>query len=455
MAVFNVLLAVYVIRALGATEYGKFSIALSFVFLFSTLFDFGLSTAVTREFSLEPNDQKHFPAILTLKTLFGLGLTALITGLSFLTKSDPVIRNATIILCIYGFAMEGTYLFYSLARARQQMEIEAAFRVLQILLLVLLVAVAMWVNRSVLALSAAYAGATSITLLSVALYFRHSCSVSLRPAFNAAIWRRFLLIGLYLALAKGAGDVMTYTDSVLLGYFGLVTETGMYNAVLKVNKLVLLPMAFITGALFPTLITILRESKEKFAKYYRLWMKGTIFFSVFVLFVILAAADRIILVVFPPEFLAATTALKLLTVMAVLVYINNVYYQILLICGQQKRLFYVILAASLINVILNLILIPRYGIDGAATATVVTYSTILCQYVFLSRKHTVINPIEPAFVLTLGAAIISGIVVWRGLSAMGGLNLFLAVFLATAIYALLFGGLSKMGRYLVPKVNPV
>jgi O-antigen/teichoic acid export membrane protein len=452
-AVANVFLAVYVIRVLGATEYGKFSIALSFVFLFSTLFDFGLSTAVTREFSLEPENQKHFSAIFTLKALFGVALTIVIAGLALLVTPDTIVRESIIVLCIYAFAMEGINLFYALFRARRQMEMEAGFRILQIVLLVLLVGVTMLFERSVLGLSLAYAASTVVTLVCIAVCFKWGSSISLRPVVDLGVWKKFLWIGFYLALAKGAGDVLTYTDSLVLGYFGMVTETGMYNAMLKINKLVLLPMTFVSGALFPTLIAILRESQEKFARYYRGWMKGTIFFSVCVVFVFLAEADRIILFVFPQDFLPAATALKLLTVMAMLVYINGVYYQVLLISGQQKAIFYVILSTSIINVTLNILLVPRLGINGAAIATVATYAVILCQYAFLIWRRTCVNPVEVTFVLTFGFAVISGLLMWWGISAMGGLNLLVLLFLAAGIYSLSFTGLNKIGRYLVPGVS--
>jgi len=450
---FNVFLAVYAIRVFGPTEYGKFAFALSFVFLFSTLFDFGLSTAVTREFAGLPEEERHFPDILTLKTLLSVGVVLLIVGLSYFISDDRLIHKIIMVLCVYGLSLEGVYLFYAFFRARQQMEIEAAFRVLQVCLLCASVVAVICFKPSILNLSLAYMASTVCTLLAVVIFFlKCDYSVVLCPAFNTSVWKKFFSIGLYLALAKGAGDITTYTDSVLLGYFGMVKETGLYNAMLKINKLVLLPMGLITAALFPTLISILRESNERFNRYYKAWMKGTIFLSVLLLFVVLAEADRIVLAVFSADFLPASTALKLLIMMAVLVSIHNVYYHILLISGQQKRIFYTFLSAAIINVILNLFLIPRFGINGAAIASVITHSVILCQYLFLCSKYTIIKPIESGFILVFLAAIISGLLMWWGASAMANVNLFVSLLVATLIYALLFAGLTRMSRGLVSDV---
>jgi O-antigen/teichoic acid export membrane protein len=453
VAVANVFLVVYVIRVLGATEYGKFAYALSFVFLFSTLFDFGLSTAVIREFAGRPDEEKHFSAILTLKVLLGMGVVVLIAIATHFITADRLVRQVILVLCAYGFAQEGTNLFYALFRARQQMEIEAVFRVLQTLLLCLFVVVVLLYAPTVLNLSFAYAASAALALLAVLVLILRTHSALLRPAFDRSVWKKFLLIGFYLALAKGAGDITTYTDSVVLGSYGMVEQTGLYNAMIKITKLVHLPVGFLTAALFPTLIVLLKESNEKFTKYYRAWMKGTIFFSVLVLFVFLVEADKIILLVFSADFLPATTALKLLIVMSVMVFIYNVYYHILLMSGQQKKIFYTTLVGALINLIANILLIPKYGINGAAIATVATHFGTLCLYVVWSRKYTVVEPIEPGFILTLGAAVISGILMWWGVSAMSGLSLLVVLSAAAVMYSILFTGLSRIGQYLVQLVQ--
>src|SRR5205823_10124046 len=62
----------YVIRLLGSYEYGKFAFAFAFVSLFSTLFDFGLSPVVTREFAKDQKQELSFSAILGLKVAIGL-----------------------------------------------------------------------------------------------------------------------------------------------------------------------------------------------------------------------------------------------------------------------------------------------------------------------------------------------------------------------------------------------
>lgn len=450
-AVFSVFLSVYIIRVFGASEYGKFVFALSFVFLFSTLFDFGLSTAITREFAGRPEEEKHFSGILTLKALFGIGVVVLIAIAAHFITADRLIRQVILVLCVYGFAQEGTNFFYALFRARQQMEIEAVFRVLQIFLLCLFVVVALLYAPTVLNLSFAYAASAAFTLLVVLVLVMRTRSALLRPAFDRAVWKRFLLIGFYLALAKGAGDITTYTDSVLLGYLGMVRETGLYNGVLKIDKLVLLPMGLVAGALFPTLIAILRESQEKFAKYYAAWMKGTIFFSVLVLFLVLAEADRITVFIFSPDFLPAVNALKLLTVMAAIIYGYSVYYFVLLIFGQQKGIFYSVLSGALINVILNMLLIPRYGINGAAIATVATHFVILCQYSVLMLRNTPMNPFRPEFIAALAIAAVSGLLMYWVMSAIGRTraNLFVCMLVGAFVYSLLSVGLNKVGRRFV------
>ncbi len=416
--VVNFFLTVYVIRVFGATEYGKFAFAFSFVAIFSTLFDFGLSTAVTREFAGQREKEGHFSDVMTLKVVLGVGVALLVIVGSFFISSDGLVRGMVVVLGIYMLLLEVINLFYALIRARQRMEVEAAFRFVQVLSLCAAVVAVIFFSPSILNLSLAYVGATLATLVLLLLFFlfKESSGIRLRPSFNASVWKVFLAIGWYLALAKGVGDITTYTDSVLLGYWGMNTENGWYNAAVRLNRLALFPMAMVSSAIFPALVGILRESREKFLRCWKFWMKWTVFFAIMFCFGVLAKADEIISFTYTEDFLPAAIALKILILMATLVYINNLYYHVLLIFDHQKRIFYALLCGAIMNVLMNLILIPRMGINGAALATVLTHLAILFFYLVWTAEYTIVRPFDGESILTFSVGVASGLVMYGGLA---------------------------------------
>jgi len=205
----NFLLSVYVIRSFGASEYGKFAFALSFVFLFSTFFDFGLSTAVIREFARDKSEERHFSDIFTFKAIFGAFVVVCIGVLAFFITSDPLIRKMIFILCVHIFLFEALNFIYSLFRARQRMEIEAFFRFIYIFILGGAVLLVLFTTPTILNLSIAYMVATFFTLFFavIVLFLKTDIGFIFKPSFNITVWRSFLAIGFYLALSKaGNGD---------------------------------------------------------------------------------------------------------------------------------------------------------------------------------------------------------------------------------------------------------
>src|SRR2546426_1649332 len=117
-------LTLYVVRVLGTIAYGKFTFAFAFVSLFSTLFDFGLTPVVTREFAKNPREEWHFPALLALK--LGLGCFLLSTGavVAYFITPDPIVRRLVIVLAAAIWISEASATYYAFFRSRQRMEYE-------------------------------------------------------------------------------------------------------------------------------------------------------------------------------------------------------------------------------------------------------------------------------------------------------------------------------------------
>lgn len=448
----NFLLAVIVIRRFGDVKYGEFIFAFSLVSLLSVFFDFGLSTAVTREFARNQYEDRHFSSLLTLKLFLGFLVLLVILGASLLVTQDKLVRKITLILGFYIFTLELLNLFYAVFRAKQKMEIEAFFRISNIFVLIGAVLSVIYLRSSIVSLSYAYVGANFATLVIILFTFilGNKIKLSFRPAFNLPIWKEYLLIGWYVALAKGVGDVTMYIDSVMMGYQDQIAETGWYNAAVRINRLILFPMAMIATAVFPALITALKESKEKFIKLWKLWNKVNIFLAAILSSIVFINADKIIETLYTPSFKPAGTTLKILVFMALITYIHVLYYHILLIFDQQKKIFFVVLVGALINVVLNLILIPRFSLYGASIATVITHLAILLQYWRLTPKETFIKPFDAEFIFVLSISIISGISMCLivSVSKFVETNLFLSISYSALIFSLLFAGLHRIGTKL-------
>lgn len=447
--VLNFVIIIFVIRNLGVTQYGKFAYALSFVSIFSTLFDFGLATTVTRDFSRDQEKERYFLDLIVLKTILGSIISVCIIALAIFTINDVDIRRSILILTFYIFTMELTNLFYAFFRARQRMEIEATFRCVHILLQTIIVLILIYLGLSVVALSVAYVGAVTIILACISLYFFWKMEVSIpyKLSLNKHVWKEFLAVGIFIALAKGGGDVIVYADSLMLGQFGRIEDVGLYNAISRINGMILFPMALITSAIYPTLIAVLRESKEKFVKFWEAWVKIAMFFSVLLCFMTIAKADQIIIFLYSKQFLSGASALKILVFVAAIVWISSAYYHLLLIFDKQRAILLATMIGMLVSLGLNFVLIPRLGLCGAAITAVSTHAVIFFQYLFLTGTRTFVKPFSKAIVISFTVSVISGGVMYLFLIYIP-INLWLSIICGTIIYGVSFLFIQKF----LPKI---
>ena len=83
-------------------------------------------------------------------------------------------------------------------------------------------------------------------------------------------------------------------------------------------------------------------------------------------------APRIVDFMYGASFFPSILALQILMVMAGILLFYAGFYGILIVANHQKKLIWVTLFGAVANIILNLILIPKYSLYGAAVASVMT-----------------------------------------------------------------------------------
>ena len=436
----NVCLAIYVARTLGPSEFGKFAYALSFITLFATFFDFGLTVTVTKEFAGDRSQEQYFQNLLLLKSMIGMLTILMIVGISFFITTNPTIRLIIFILAIYRFFFEALNLVYAFFRARQKMQFEAGIRFLQGIGMLGVALTVLYFNHSIESLAFAYATSTFFAfIISLFILFMHgNIFGNLQSIWSRPVIKKYLLMGWYLALAQGAGDIMINTDSFLLGYWGMLSGVGLYNAAAKINAVVLFPMSLITTAILPVLIQALKKSESQFIQFWQNWMRGMMFFIIGMDFFVFFQAENIIKLFYGVHYLPAATTLRIMIIMAMIIYINNIHFQVVLIFNQQKNIFYSQFCGCLLNVLLNILLIPHWGINGAAVATIGGQLVSGVFYIWVIAKRTIIQPFSPLFLNTVIISIIAGIFMLIGLSLVPQIGLIISSCLAILIYSLSF-----------------
>jgi len=446
--VFNKLLAlallIYAARILGAVEYGKFAFAIAFVSLLMIFSDFGLSPIITREFAREKEKRDELYSIISLKILLALGTFILILLTSFFIIQEKDIQRIVLIMAFY-FLINGLMgIFYSFFHARQKMENEAWLEIIQVVLIFGLGLFILLKLPSAQNLSYAYL-ISSLFALVFTLIFFHFKIFPLKIRWNFSIWKKFLTMSWPLALMGLFGVIYGYTDSVMLGYWKMLAETGWYNAAYKIVIASLAPMFLIAASFYPALSKFSQESKEKFQKAWDYLLEIMILLALPLMIGGMALAQKIIYSLYPPDFTPSVLAFQILILTAGIILFYRPFYDAMIILNQQTKMFFITLAGAIANVALNLILIPKYSLYGAAVATVITNFLILLIIIFFTRKFTFVRlPVLKIFFTFLAssvAAVLMYFVIKQPL--IYSTNIFFLVLLAAAIYFVAFFGIKK------------
>jgi len=105
-----------------------------------------------------------------------------------------------------------------------------------------------------------------------------------------------------LALAGILGGIYSQIDSVMMGYWGQITQTGWYNAAYRVIGAVLIPAALIASSFYPVLSKFFKESKEKLQRAYDYFMESMIILAIPIMVGGIALAPKIIDWVYDPSY---------------------------------------------------------------------------------------------------------------------------------------------------------
>lgn len=381
---FLLFLFIYAARILGPEGFGIFNFALATASVFVIFSNLGISDITTRELAKDQEKIKHYPGILLLRIILSIGAFIVIFIASFFLTQDEQIRKVIWILGVYVLTHSFLIIVYSFFRAQKKMKYEALIRILEAFLITIIGFFILIQIPSVINLSWAFLIATLIIAFFSIIFF----SVIIKPVWNSwdlSFWKNFLKISWPIGIAYAFGMIYIRIDSVMMGFLGQIIEVGWYSAAYKIAGALIIPSSLIGTSFFPVLSKLFKESKEKFKETFKFYIKIMIVLALLVAIIGLVFSSYIIKVFYGPIFSPAVLALQILIIMSALNYIYGPFYLILIAANKQKKVFRISFIGALINIILNIILIPYYSLYGAAIATLITYIFLAVSAIYYSR----------------------------------------------------------------------
>lgn len=382
--VVNVILGIAVTatltRWLGADIYGSYTLLLSYGALLLVAADFGLYLTLTREIAEKPKQtQAIFSRIASLRLIL-LSLAILAGGWLTLTTASPVFFMAYLIMAA-GFVCQSiSQLFMGIYQAHQVIWRatlgDVVGRLLQLGGLL-----ALWFFGSALPglrnASPLLTAAVWFTLGCAAAYLLHRILLPLPLRFALthkwAALKPTLLASWPLAVMLVLNVVYFRLDIIVLAATRSAAEVGWYGLAYKVIESALFFPAMFGGLLLP-LLSASAAGRNMAALRPRLnaALSLLVVVSLLALVLLWALATPIVIFLSGGEFAAAGPLLQILSLALFVMFFGNLFGFTLVALHRQRALLALYAALAGLNLLSNLLFIPRFGAVAAAWTTVVT-----------------------------------------------------------------------------------
>ena len=216
-----------------------------------------------------------------------------------------------------------------------------------------------------------------------------------------------------LLFAGIAGMIMGWTDTLMLGYFSSTADVGIYNAALPTAQLIRgIPAAF-AAIFFPVVSELYARNKiEDLRRTYSVvtkWMLSLIFP---ISLLALLFPDKIIKILFGAEYIAGATALSILVFGFMIGAAVGPTGATLQTYGKTKTVMMVNYIGAAINFGLNFLLIPIYGVNGAAVATGFSLALLYILSFLFAYRAAKVQPFRLSYLRIILASLIAVLVVY-------------------------------------------
>ena len=398
-AVTQAVIGILAARTLPGDEFGRYAIGLGVAALCIAASDGGVGVIATRELAQGIVDPTRL-----VRLAFGvrMALAAMAVGLGmlgapFLFGSQATVDAAQVGLLIGGLgAMSalGRSVFNGLAALRSEAVIQFVERGL---LLVLSLAV---LNHGIardLLLVALVARAFGLAVRLLVILRQQALRVRLAPAIPV---RRLLNASAPLGVAVVLATVYFQIDVLMLGVLVNEKSAGVYQAAVNILLLVYLVPESISVALVPAFSHAAVADRQRLARTLQAAVSDLSAAAIGAALVLVTLGPAIASVLYP-DMPSAQLLLQVLAVACLFRFTSYALSALMPSIGRGSTRMAAAAAASVANVVLNLIFIPRFGALGAAAVTVTTEAVLLFAY--LVSVPTALVPLNlPRIVSSIG-----------------------------------------------------
>jgi O-antigen/teichoic acid export membrane protein len=379
----------YAANYLGGARYGSLETAIAWANAFLALNDLGMSQLIVREAARDEKKMAvYFGNTLAVEVVLSIVLFGAVMGVGFLANYDSLTLTLLALMSAAGLIFEFRKVMRSIFRVMMKLKFVAFLEVINGALYLL---TALWIFVAVTDLDAGALGLAHarlwvnvlivIALLAYTLKF-------VRPAFDAKqIWPMikqsyvFTLYNMFFML-------YFQIDQIILSLMGTSLDVGIYSAPAKVVSMLLFIPIMVFQVTMPIMYRLSEQDLPKYRRINRIIFRYLAAFGIPAGIGLSLVAEEVTTLLFTkPEYVASIPIMAVMGWFLAIRFSGLSQGNSLTTTDRQGLRAGIQVVSIVINIVLDIWLITRYGVIGAAYATLITESIITLSYLFFSARH--------------------------------------------------------------------
>lgn len=391
--IFQFIVRIIIARFYNPNDYGLFNLFYTILNIFLVISMLGLSSGLSRFIAFynssgeekKTKEVEKFGIILTILSsiCFGIFLFFFSPELSNIFTDNLILENylkiAAITLPSYGLLSTLTSIYRGHKRIKEKILFFDVGK--ELLFLIFCIIVGILSLPFIGIIWSFFISYNLIAIVFLIYYFKIHKSLTnhrFKLNFDRKIGEEILIFSIPILFVEMMNNLMGWTDTIMIGYFLKEASVGFYNVAKPLSLLIntsMIASAFIYVPIATDLFAKKRFNENKVI--YSVLTKWICIITLPIAIVLFFYAEEVIKIIFGIEYISATIPLKILTLTYFIQIIVGPVGHTLTAFGKTKFLMYSTIFSLIINIILNIILIPKFGISGAAIATSISFLILI------------------------------------------------------------------------------
>lgn len=382
---FPLVTAPYVSRVLGASNLGLVNFAASFVNWFVIIAAFGTATYGVREIAKNKNDQsalnKVFSEIIIINTIMSLIMFFIYMLIIFYMnrfQSDLTlygIMSLTLLLNMFSI----DWFYQGLEEYGYITVRNVIFKVVSIISIFIFVRNSQ--DYTIYGLISILA--TSLSGILNVIYSRKFVKFSFK---NINLLKHIPRLAIFFSLTLIV-SLYTNLDQTLLGLLSTSTAVAYMNRSKTITSAAKALATSISNVTLPRASYYMNTDKKKFANLINIVPNFILWITIPLTIGIILLSSNIMYILGGSQFIGATSLLQIISPIIILGPLSSfLQNQFLVPTGNERYGLVAAILTSILSVILNIILIPRYSFNGAAVTAVVSELFAVLSRIFIIKE---------------------------------------------------------------------